>query len=75
MYKRTGIKGSNVLDVIDKAYEDYSLQQVSRVWAMPSIWTFTVKPISELISKYQILSYAFRNETSKKIFRCKVWLW
>ncbi len=26
--------------------------QINRVWAMPSIWTFSIKPIRELIEKY-----------------------
>jgi len=26
--------------------------KISRMWAMPSIWTFTVRPIEELISRY-----------------------
>ena len=25
---------------------------VNRVWAMPSIWTFQVKPIKELVNRY-----------------------
>lgn len=26
--------------------------QISRVWAMPNMWTFTIKPIRELVSRY-----------------------
>ena len=26
--------------------------QFSKVWAMPSAWTFTIKPIAELLSRY-----------------------
>lgn len=28
--------------------------KISRVWAMPSIWTFGVKPIAELLARYNI---------------------
>ena len=26
--------------------------KISRVWAMPSAWTFTIKPIKELLKRY-----------------------
>ncbi len=28
--------------------------KISRVWAMPNKWTFTIKPIAELLKKYNV---------------------
>jgi hypothetical protein len=28
--------------------------EISRQWVMPSIWTFTMKPVQELFAKYQV---------------------
>jgi len=36
---------------MDKTREDITVK-FSRVWAMPSAWTFTIKPIKELLSRY-----------------------
>ena len=43
-----------------------STVELSRVWAMPSIWTFTVKPIAGLINKYHRGTWAdpFAGENS-----------
>lgn len=30
----------------------YVFMKITRVWAMPNKWTFTIKPIKELIQKY-----------------------
>ena len=32
--------------------EDRTEVKISRAWAMPSVWTFKVKPIAELLARY-----------------------
>jgi len=35
-----------------------NLMKLNRVWAMPSIWTFSIKPIKELLDRYVTLGWA-----------------
>jgi len=54
-YKNTSIMNEKEKDMI-----------IKRVWAMPSIWTFSIKPIMSLISKYHVGIWgdAFAGQTS-----------
>ncbi len=40
--------------MIKPYYQDKDQIKMTRIWVMPSIWTFTMKPVQTLFAKYEV---------------------
>ncbi len=44
----------SIRKMIKPYYQDKDQIKMTRIWVMPSIWTFTIKPVQTLFAKYEV---------------------
>jgi len=52
---RLGTKDQSAINTVIKTVKAEARGEIERVWAMPSRWTFTIKPIKRLLEQEKIL--------------------